>query len=190
MFEQIIGVLRLDAGTYDAIKADENATSQAVIIVAVVAVLAGIGAFAATQLASSIMSSLGALSDLPAGLVATVTISPFGALVSAFIRTFMAWIVGTAVIFFVGTSLFQGEATFTQLLRVIGFAQAPQVFYLLSFIPCLPLLVLIWLIATNFMAIRQGLSLDNGKAIGTVVVALIAIWIVNFVIGILMNAMF
>lgn len=52
MFEQITGVLKLDAGTYDAIKADENATTQAVIIVAVVAVLAGIGAFAATQLAN------------------------------------------------------------------------------------------------------------------------------------------
>jgi hypothetical protein len=190
MFERIIGVLKLDAGTYDAIKADENATSQAVIIVAVIAVLAGIGAFAATQMANSLMSSLGVLADLPAGLVASATISPFGALVGALIRTFLAWIVGPAVIFFVGTSLFKGQATFNQLLRVIGFAQAPQVFYLLAFIPCLPLLVLIWVIATNFMAVRQGLSLDNGKAIGTVIVAIIAIWIVNFALGMLMNAIF
>ena len=42
MLDRIIGVLRLDAATYEEIEADESATSQAAIVVAIVAVVGGL----------------------------------------------------------------------------------------------------------------------------------------------------
>ena len=43
MFERIIGVFKLDANTFEEIEHDPSAISQAAIIVAVVALLNGIG---------------------------------------------------------------------------------------------------------------------------------------------------
>jgi uncharacterized membrane protein YeaQ/YmgE (transglycosylase-associated protein family) len=70
------------------------------------------------------------------------------------------------------------------MLRVIGFAYLPM---LLSIIPCIGGFIgIIWALAAGFIAIRQGLDLDNTKAFFTVVIGavvyLVLVAVVNLVV--------
>ena len=67
---------------------------------------------------------------------------------------------------------------------MIGFAYLPM---LLSVIPCIGGFIgVIWTIAAGFIAIRQGLDLDNTKAFLTVVIGaffyLVLTALVNFIL--------
>lgn len=147
--ERLKGVFLLKSMTFEEIEHDENATRQAAIVVIVVALVTGVG----TALFSSLTDS-----------------SAFWGAVSAIAWAIIGWLVWSAVSFFVGTSLFDGVATFQEMLRVIGFAYAPQV---LAIVPCIgPLVGMIWSLAAGFVAIRQGLDLDDFKAFLTAAVGL------------------
>jgi hypothetical protein len=57
------------------------------------------------------------------------------------------------------------------MLRVIGFAYAPQI---LGIIPCCGWFVgLIWSLAAVFVAVRQGLDVDNTNAFLTIIVGFV-----------------
>jgi hypothetical protein len=158
---RIMGVFRLDAATFEDIEHDQNATGQAAIVVGIAALLSAIG------------SGLGA---------AYTHSSIFGNFISALLWTFIGWLVWSVVSFLVGTALFGGKADLGEMLRVIGFAYAPQV---LSIIPCIGGIVgAIWSLVAGFIAIRQGLDLDNLKALLTVIVGFIV-----YVIGYLFLAL-
>jgi hypothetical protein len=158
---RIMGVFRLDAATFEDIEHDQNATGQAAIVVGIAALLSAIG------------SGLGA---------AYTHSSFFGNFISALLWTFIGWLVWSVVSFLVGTALFGGKADLGEMLRVIGFAYAPQV---LSIIPCIGGIVgAIWSLVAGFIAIRQGLDLDNLKALLTVIVGFIV-----YVIGYLFLAL-
>jgi hypothetical protein len=88
------------------------------------------------------------------------------------IGVLLGWLLWSAVTWFVGTRFFKGEADLGQMLRVIGFAYIPMV---LSIIPCMGGFIgIIWAIAAGFIAVRQGLDLDDVKAFFTVVVGAVA----------------
>lgn len=149
MLQRVIGVFKLDVDTFEEIEHDPNATSQAAIVVAVVALLGAIGSgVAATFAEQSFLSNF----------------------LSTLIWTFVGWVLWSAVTYLVGTAAFGGEATMGEMLRVIGFAYAPQ---MLGIIPCLGTIVgLIWTLVAGFIAIRQGLDLDNTKTFFTVIIGL------------------
>ena len=166
MLDRVIGVLKLDANVYEEIEADQNATSQAAIVVAVVAIVGGL---------------------IGGGISAAMGGSFLGSFLSQLLSAFIGWFIWSAVTYFVGTSLFGGKATMGEMLRVLGFAQAPGI---LGIIPvCGSFIGWVWTLACTFIAIRQGLDLDNGKAAMTAVVAFIAVIIVTFIIGIILGAM-
>jgi hypothetical protein len=188
--ERIKGVFRLDAGTFKEIEHDESATAQAAIVVFLVALLGAIGAFIGAQAANAALSGLGEQfsefgeMDLPN---LTAALSPVGALFNAFIGAFVAWLVWSVMTYFIGVNIFKGEATIPEMLRVIGFAQAPRLLSVLNFIPCIGWLFglagWVWAIAASFVAIREGLDLDSGKALATILLSFIAAILVNAVIG-------
>jgi hypothetical protein len=160
--ERIVGVFKLDAHTFEEIEADQSATSQAAIVVLIVALVAAIG------------------SGLGASLTDTSFISSF---LSTLLTTFIGWVVWSAVTYFVGTSFFGGQADLGEMLRVIGFAYAPQI---LGIIPCIGWLIgAIWTLAAGFVAVRQGLDLDNTKALLTIVIGFIAYLVVFFILGLI-----
>ena len=147
MFQRIIGIFKLDVNTFEAIEHDSDATSQAVIIVAIVAILSALG----SGVAASIQKS-----------------GFFGSFISTLVWTFVGWFLWSLVSWFVGTKFFNGEATIDEMLRVIGFAYAPQ---MLGIIPCIGGIVgAIWSLIAGFIAVRQGLDLDNMKAFLTILV--------------------
>ncbi len=162
---RIIGVFKLDAATFEEIEADENATMQAALVVLVIALLGALGA------------GVGA-SFVQAGFL--------NSFASSFVSTIVTWLAWSAVTFFVGTSFFGGKSDLGQMMRVLGFAYAPQI---LGIIPCIGWLIgLIWSLIAAFVAVRQGLDLDNTKAFLTIVVGFVVIILISALFGLLFGA--
>ena len=159
---RVSGVLRLDVATFEEIEADETATSQAAIVVAIVAIIGG----------------------LIAGGFAT---SFLGTFLRQLITAFVGWFIWAYVTYWVGTSIFEGKSTPGEMLRVLGFAQAPGILVVIPV--CGAFIGWLWTLACTFIAIRQGLDLDNTKAILTAIVALIAVIIVYIIIGAILAAL-
>lgn len=157
MLNRIMGILKLDSNTFEEIEHDQNATMQALIIVLAVALIGGLGS--------------GVLSD-----------NFIGGFLSSAISAVVGWLVWSAATYFVGTSLFGGKADMGEMMRVIGYSYAPQI---LAFIPCVGFLALLWSLAAGFIAVRQGLDLDNVKALLTIIVGFILVLAVNFVLALI-----
>lgn len=166
MINRVIGVLKLDANTFEEIEHDESATTQAAIVVAIVAIVGGL---------------------IGGGISAAMGGSFLGSFLNQLLNAFIGWVVWSAATYFIGTSVFGGKATMGEMLRVLGFAQAPGI---LGIIPvCGSFVGWVWTLACTFIAIRQGLDLDNTKAALTAVIAFVAVLIVGFVIGLILAAM-
>lgn len=162
MINRIIGVFKLDVNTFEAIEHDQSATTQAAVVVAIVAILSAIG------------SGIGA-SAAGGGF--------FLSFVGTLVWAFIGWFLWALVTYFVGTSFFGGTATVDEMLRVIGFAQAPL---LLSVIPCIGAVIgAIWALIAGFIAVRQGLDLDNMKALLTIAIGFIVYIIGSAFIGLI-----
>ena len=110
-----------------------------------------------------------------------------GSFASSFFAVIIGWLVWSAVTYFVGTSFFGGKADMGQMLRVLGFAYAPQI---LSIIPCIGWLIgAIWSLVAAFIAVRQGLDLDNTKAFLTIIVGFIVIVLISAVFGLIFGGL-
>jgi hypothetical protein len=128
----------LDARTYEEIEADPDATLQALAVVVLTAVAAGIGA----------------AGDVSPGAVAVRVLS---ALVS--------WVAWAAIVTQIGGRVMpepQTRVTTTELLRTLGFAAAPGLIQIARVVPGLsrPVLVLawLWMLAAMIVAVRQALD--------------------------------
>jgi hypothetical protein len=166
MVERIIGVFQLDVPTFEQIEHDTTATGQAAGVVAIAAVCRAVG--------SSISAGI-AGGGVGANFLVTL------------VAAFIGWIVWSALTYWIGTSLFEGTADLGEMLRVIGFAQAPLI---LALVPCLGALVGgIWALVASFIAIRQGLDLDNTKTFVTIIIGFLAYVVIAAVAGIFTGGM-
>jgi hypothetical protein len=145
LFDRIVGVFRLSVPVFEDIEHDRTATGQAALVVAGVALLLGLGS------GFTRVSGVGGFTET---------------FISTFIWAFIGWLIWSGVSYFVGTTFFGGQADLGEMLRVIGFASAPLA---LGIIPCIGGLVgALWAMAAGFVAVRQGLDLDNLRALLTV----------------------
>ncbi len=157
--QRMIGAATLDVPTYEEVEHDTTATGQAAGVVGIVAVASAVGAIGAGG----------------AGMV--------GGILSAFI----GWLIWSAVTLVIGTKVFDGTADMGEMLRTLGFAQAPGVLNVLGFIPVLGwivrLAVGIWMLVCGVIAVRQALDFTTGKAIGTVLLGWLCYLVVAVVIA-------
>jgi hypothetical protein len=171
--DRMLRAARLDVSLYNEVEADLNATSQALTVVVLAAVASGIGA--ALTLGTAGRPN-GALAALVGGVIAEL----------------VGWAVWSYVMYFVGTRLFHGTATYGELLRTLGFAYVPGLLLILRFIPVLGGLIVvivgIWRIVTGFIAVREALDLDTGNTIATIVVGIIGYIVVAAIVGLLLAA--
>lgn len=167
MLDRMVRAARLDASLYEEVEADTTATSQALTVVVLASLASGIGA--------AIDAAGGAAAGTVGGLIGGVLIELVG------------WVVWSYVMFFTGTRLFGGVATYGELLRTLGFAYSPGVLLILRFIPgvggLLVLAVGIWRLATGFVALRQALDLDTGKTLLTILVGFISYIVVAAIVA-------
>jgi len=160
MIDYIVGVFKLDADTFERIEHDQSATTQAALVVLAVALLGAVGGLIGALLGDG-----------------NIIMSFIGPIVNAFI----GWILWSAVTYFVGTTLFGGQADLGEMLRVVGFANAPGI---LGIIPCFGWIVgLVWTLAAMVVAIRQGLDVDTGRAVVVGLIGFVVVLILNLIIG-------
>jgi hypothetical protein len=156
---RMIGAATLNIQTYEEVEADSAATGQAAAVVAMVAVASGIGA-AGGGLSSAIFAPIGAL---------------------------VGWLVWAGVTYLIGDKILGGTATWGELLRTLGFAQAPGVLYLLAILPVvgglIRLVLPFWMLAAGVIAIRQALDFGTGKAILTALLGWLAILVPALILG-------
>ncbi len=163
MFARVIGVFKLDVKTFEEIEHNTGMTLPAALIVILVSLISGIG------------------NGLFNGFIHKAFLSGF---IGSLISVLLGWILWSAVTLFVGTRFFHGEADFGQMLRVIGFAYIPLV---LSIIPCIGGVIgIIWTIAAGFIAVRQGLDLDDMKALLTVVIGAVAYLVLTGILNLIL----
>ena len=156
--DRMIGAARLDVDTYEEVEADQSATGQAALVVVMVA----------------IASAIGSLGD---GGIAIVT-----GLLSAIV----GWLLWAGITYVIGDKVFGGTATWGELLRTLGFAQAPGVLLVLGIIPLLGGLVQavvgIWMLVAGIIAIRQALDFSTGRAILTAIIGWIPLAIATWIL--------
>jgi hypothetical protein len=163
--DRIRGALMLDPRIYRDVEQDSNANGQAALTVILAALATGISALLGRDW---LRDSLGLI-----------------------ISSVLQWIVFSFVAYFIGASLFsspQTSVTPGQVLRTIGFAQAPKFLAILGIIPILGwivgLVVFVWFIAAAITALKEAFEFDTGKAVATGLLALIGILIVDIVLSI------
>ena len=170
MLERVLRVFKLDRTVFAEVEHDESATTQAATVVAIVAALSVVGSI--IQMLYSLVRG----GDVKfGGLLLSVVVT--------FVVTFVNWAVWSGVTYLVGTKLFKGEATFGEMLRVIGFAYAPQ---MLGIIPCIGGVVGgIWSLIASYLAIKEGLDLDNTGTIVTILVGWLVTVVISAIVGML-----
>jgi hypothetical protein len=158
--ERALRAARGEEALYEEVEADADANIQAATIVAVAVVAAGIG-----------------------GLVRGG--DPL-ALVFGLVFGLVGWLGYAYACLLVGTRLFPGPQTHAdlgQLARVLGFASAPGVLLVLAGIPVLGLavgaVVWVWQLILTVIALRAALDFTTMRAVGTAVVAMVVMAVVQ-----------
>lgn len=161
--DRLLRAARLDVHLYEEVEADTEALSQAMAVVALASVAAGVGTF-----------SLGG----------------FGRVIMGTMAGLFSWFIWAYLVYLIGTKLLpepQTHADPGQLLRAIGFASAPGLIRVLGIIPGLTKLVFfaasIWMLVAMVIAVRQ--ALDYSNTLRAVVVCLIG-WLVQGLIFMLL----
>jgi hypothetical protein len=156
--ERMMGAATLNVPTYEEVEHDTTATGQAAGVVALVAVA----------------SAIGAIGSGP------------GVMIGGVISAFVGWLIWSVVTLVIGTKVFDGTADMGEMLRTLGFAQAPGVLNVLGVVPVLGWLVQIvvgiWMLVCGVIAVRQALDFTTGKAVGTVLLG----WLCYMVVGLLL----
>ncbi len=190
LMDRIIGAFTFRKGVYAEVEKDTSFTTTAWAIVAVTALINQISGFFAAQSASAAAADFLAETDLGA---LDMAVSPFS-IISGTLVAVVAFAVGCFVVAWVGKTMFKADVTFEEVVRTMGLANVWGLVGLLgilfSFVPLLlcaisPLLFAasILSIAASAVAVKEALDLEWGQTIVTIIVAWVAIFIINFVVG-------
>jgi len=163
--DRVVGAARLDIATYEEVEADTTATPQAMGVVVLAALSAGIGAL--TTGGTGVVGSL------------------VGALVG--------WAAWATVIWFIGTKMLpepQTKSDIGELLRTIGFAASPGLLMVLRLIPLIggliALVIWVWQLTATVIAVRQALDYkSSGRAVLVCVIGWVFYLVVLLGIGLL-----
>lgn len=164
--ERLKGVLRLQGATFEEIEADPRALVEALVVVALVAIAALIG-------------SIG--NEGGEGFLNGIT----GALVG--------WLVFSALCYAIGMRFFanpESRSSWPEMLRVLGYAEAPNLLAIVAFIPLVGGLLAgigsLWALLAAILGIRQALEVPYPRA---ALVAIVA-WVARLAIQLLVALIF
>ncbi len=174
-FTRMYKAAAFDVDTYEEVEADKTATVQAFVVILLANISAGIG----NLHDYSVLLSTEALLINVKTILAHIAIAIIG------------WVIWALVTLFVGTQLMAESTTKSnmgELLRTIGFASSPGILYFLGLVPgigvYLEFLIILWLLGTMVIAVRQALDFKSTlRAIGVCVVGWITYGLVIFFAG-------
>ncbi len=161
--DRIIRAAKLDAQLYEEVEAHTGAMGQAMGVVVLSSMAAGVGSVARGGLGGILVGTIAAL---------------------------IGWYVWAYLTYFIGTKFLpepQTKADLGELLRTIGFSSSPGLIRVLGIIPGLagPLILVasIWMLVAMVIAVRQALDYEStSRAVGVCVIG----WIVQLLILVLL----
>ena len=162
--ERMIGAAKLDVATYEEVENDPTAMGQAMLVVVLSSVAAGIG---------------------------TIGMIGIRGLVIGTIVAIVGWFLWAGLTFLIGTKLLpepQTQADFGQLLRSIGFSASPGVLRILGIIPILGWLISlaasIWMLVAMVIAVRQALDYKStGRAVGVCLIGFVVYLVFSAIVA-------
>ncbi len=160
---RIIRAAKLDVALYEEVEADKSALGQAMGVVVLSSIAAGIGSTAKAGLL---------------GMLMVVVVALIG------------WYIWAYLTYFIGTKLLpepQTKADHGELLRTIGFSSSPGLIRVLGIIPGLQSIVFpiaaIWMLVAMIIAVRQALDYTSTlRAIGVCIIG----WVIQIALFILL----
>jgi hypothetical protein len=166
-FDRMIRAAKLDVKLYEEVEADKGALAQAMGVVVLSSVAAGVGSIGRVGFAGILFGTVTAL---------------------------LGWYVWAYLTYFIGSKLLPEPQTHTdpgELLRTIGFSSSPGIIRVLSIIPGLMWIIYsitgIWMLAAMVIAVRQALDyLSTLRAVGVCLIG----WIIQGLIVALLLAVF
>jgi hypothetical protein len=165
--DRIIRAAKLDVNLYEEVEADKGAMGQAMGVVVLSSIAAGVG---------------------------SIERGGIGGLLIGTIVALIAWYVWAYLTYFIGTKLLpepQTKADHGELLRTIGFSSSPGLIRVLGIIPGLRAVVFlvasIWMLVAMIIAVRQALDYESTlRAVGVCVIG----WIIQALILMLLFSIF
>ena len=160
---RMLRAAKLDVNLYEEVEADTGAMRQAMGVVVLSSIAAGIGSIATGGLGGILMGT---------------------------IATLIGWYVWAFLTYYIGTKFLpepQTRADLGELLRTIGFSSSPGLIRVLGIIPGLGGVVFIvasiWMLVAMVIAVRQALDYESTlRAVGVVVIG----WIIQALIFVLL----
>lgn len=138
LVDRMVRASKLDINLYEEVEADQNSLGQAILVVIISSLAAGVG---------------------------TIGYSGINGLIFGTIASLVGWVVWVFIIYVVGVKLLpqaQTKSDISELLRTTGFAYSPGVLRILFFIPFLGALITIaagiWILVAMIIAVRQALD--------------------------------
>ena len=165
--DRMIRAAKLDVNLYEEVEADKSAMGQAMAVVILASVAAGIGTIGAIGIMGLVLGSIAAL---------------------------LGWFIWAFLTYYIGTRLLpepQTKSDYGELLRTIGFSSSPGVLRVVGVIPYLGgafnFLIGIWMLVAMVVAVRQALDYKRTwRAIGVCLIG----WVIQFVILVLLSGLF
>lgn len=157
-FDRMIRAAKLDVHLYEEVEADKSALSQAMGVVALSGVAAGVGSIGSAGIAG-----------IFAGTIAAI----------------IGWLIWAYITYIVGTKLLpqpQTKADYGELLRTVGFSSSPGLLRVFGLIPFLAGIVFIaasiWMLIAMVIAVRQALDYTSTlRAVGVCIIG----WIIQMI---------
>lgn len=150
---------KLDVNLYEEVEADKTAMGQAVTVVILSSVAAGLGGIAKAGMSGLVVGAVAAL---------------------------VGWLIWAYLTYLIGTKLLpepQTKADYGELLRTIGFSSSPGIIRVLGIIPGLFWIVStaasVWMLVAMVIAVRQALDYSNTlRAVGVCAIG----WVIQILI--------
>jgi hypothetical protein len=167
LLDGMIRAAKLDVDFYEKVEADKSFFGQAMAVVVLSSIAAGIGSIGQAGAAGILTGTIAAL---------------------------IGWFIWAYLTYFIGTRFLaepQTKADYGELLRTIGFSSSPGVIRILGIIPGLNVIVNlvagVWMLVAMVVAVRQALDYSGtGRAVGVCIIG----WIVQMVIFVLIFSIF
>lgn len=157
--DRMIRAAKLDVNLYEEVEADKGAMGQAMAVVVLSSVAAGVGSVGTAGIMGLVFGTIAALAG---------------------------WFIWAFLTYYIGTGLLaepQTKADYGELLRTIGFSSSPGVLRVLGIIPMLGNILNficgIWMLIAMVIAVRQALDYKSTwRAVGVCFIG----WLVQIAI--------
>jgi hypothetical protein len=167
LLSRMVRASKLETSLYEEVEADRGAMAQAILVVVLSSVAAGIGTLSATGAAGLVLGTASAI---------------------------LGWLVWAYLTYLIGTRLLPEPQTRSdpgEMMRTIGFSSAPGVIRVLAFIPALTdfiiLIASVWMLVAMVVAVRTALDYTSTfRAVGVCAIG----WVIQILLYVLVFSLF